>query len=260
MNINGRNQFDVTMVKSRILEKKIPPQNSWRPGKGNMPVLQANNGSILAGKAAPLPNTQKSGNLLRKKPVLSRRPREVMAQQQRPAMTQDSSLVKRPEIKFTSEINKTSLWSEHINSLGNLVKQHRATLGKGIKAYLQLANSADSTREDGMDLQSLTPQLSFDRHDILACIKRIISSEADINSKEMRFFVKQLLDDQLEIEFKRVLGLQDRSEALIDIIMTLPDRDNLVINLLADLCDQALSATSSLEHLILDNTADCGPG
>lgn len=256
MNINGRNQFDVTMVKSRILEKKIPPQNSWRPGKGNMPVLQANNGSILAGKAAALPNTQKSGNLLRKKPVLSRRPREVMAQQQRPAMTQDSSLVKRPEIKFTSEINKTSLWSEHINSLGNLVKQHRATLGKGIKAYLQLANSADSTREDGMDLQSLTPQLSFDRHDILACIKRIISSEADINSKEMRFFVKQLLDDQLEIEFKRVLGLQDRSEALIDIIMTLPDRDNLVINLLADLCDQALSATSSLEHLILDNTAD----
>ncbi|MDR3434185.1 MAG: hypothetical protein P4L95_20180 [Rouxiella aceris] len=228
MNINDRNQFDVTIVKS----------------------------GILADKTSPLTHTQKIGNRLRKKTVLSRRPREVMSQQQRPAMTQNGPLSERTEIKFTSEINKASQWSEHINSLGNLVKQNSVTLGKGMKAYLQLANSADSTREDGIDLLTLPPPLSLDRQDILACINRIISSESDIRSKETRFFLKQLLDDKLEAEFKRRLGWQDRSEALIDIIMALPDRDNLVINLLADLFDQALSATSPLEHLILDETAD----
>lgn len=248
MNITGRNQFDAPNVKSSLLEKKVPTHNTWRFGQRSAPVLRANNGLILADKSCHLPSTQKTGNLLRKKMVLSRRPREAMAQ--------DGPLAERAGIKFTSEINKASLWSEHINSLGNLVKQHSATLGKGIRAYLQLATSADSTREDGMDLQALTPQLTLDRQDILACINRIISNESELNSKEMRFFLKQLLEGKLEGEFKRLLGLQDRSEALIEIIMALPDRENLVINLLADLFDQALSATTPLEHLILDETAD----
>ena len=205
---------------------------------------------------APSPKTS-----LHIRNYLSRQRREISHKQQMDIAGVGGAWLAQEDAAITVSSANALRLATYISSLGKLFANHSSTLASGISAYLRLAKSADSTREEGIDLQKLKPPpTALNNADIACCVHRLLNSNnsgaIDINIKEMRFFFKQLLTGPIAEAVKRTLSLDESAGPLIDQLMARSDRANILLNLLSGLVDQTLHTAIPLEPLILDQTAE----
>lgn len=206
-------------------------------------------------------NTSSPKPPLQTRSYFSRHRREINHKQQVDSTGVGAAALVQEDAGIKVSSANASRLASYTSSLGKLFANHGSTLALGVSAYLRLAKSADSTREEGIDLQKLKPPpTALNSTDIASCVHRLLNANnsggTDINIKEMRFFFKQLLTGPMAEAVKRTLSLNESSGTLIDKLMTRSDRENILLNLLSGLVDQTLLTTIPLEPLILDQTAE----